>query len=123
MAIKKIGLCSIIVSDVKKSTKFFTDIIGLKIQKSAPEYGWFELSTKENGALLGIGQSSDPAERPGTNALISFYVDNLEDTKKELESKGVKFITEIIEIPNMVKMAVFIDPDGNRFFLTQDLKK
>ena len=122
MPVKKIGLCSITVSDAKKATKFFTDILGLKIKDSSPEHGWYELVGKEGGSLLGVGQSDDKS-KAGMNAIVAMEVEDLKKTKVDLESKGVKFLSEIIEMPNVSRLVLFTDLDGNIFYLTENLRK
>jgi len=120
MTIKKIELAWITVGDLAKARKFLTDTVGLKVASSAQEYGWMELQGVEGGMLLGVGQAnSQHKERPGQNAVVTLTVDDIVASKKELESKGVQFDGDIMEVPGHVKMASFSDPDGNKFQLTQ----
>ena len=120
MSIKKIGLSAITVSDIKKSTKFFSDI-GLKVKSSHPEFGWCEFTANDNGNILGVGQS-DGSMKPGTNAVVTVVVDDIAKSKADFESKGVKFISDIMEVPGEVKLALFKDLDGNVFYLAQELR-
>ena len=124
MAIKRIDLSWIIASDLKKSKDFFTNTLGLKIHSSSDEYNWLEVGGKDGGCALGIGQQSDyqPDDKPGQNAVITFTVDDIVETKKELESKGVK-IDDIMVIEGHVKLASFTDFDGNKFQLAECLSK
>lgn len=120
MIVKKIGLSAITVSDIKKSTKFFTDVIGLKISNNSPEFGWCELVGQNGGNVLGIGQSDENMEA-GVNAIVSLVVDDISKSKAELESKEVEFLTDVIEVPGEVKLALFLDFDGNAFYLVEEL--
>lgn len=122
MEIKKIGLCSITVSNLEESKKFFVNILGLKTSSENAEYGWLELTGTQGGNILGLGQESEEGFQAGGNAIVSFVVDDLEKAQLELESKGVEFLTDIMEIPGEVKLTVFTDPDENQFFLVQELK-
>jgi len=122
MQIKKIGLCTITVSNLEQSKKFFVNTLGLKINEENKDYGWLELKGLEGGNILGIGEESDEGFQAGTNAVVSFVVDNIEKAQQELEENGVEFLTEIMEIPGDVKLVVFADPDDNHFFLVEDLK-
>lgn len=122
MAIKGMNLNWITVTDIKKSKKFFHEILGLPIKQDTPEHNWLEVAPEKNTECrLGIGQANPeyPDEKPGTNAVITFTVDNLIAEKKRLESLGVKFLGDIIEIPHHVKMVTFVDYDGNRFQLVE----
>lgn len=124
MAIKSMGLAWISASDVKKAKEFFTDKLGLTLTSDAPEFGWFELQAKEGDFILGVGQDSQESPvRAGQNAVVTLSVDNIEETKKDLESKGVKFLGGIEEVPGHVKLALFADEDGNLFHLAQKLSE
>ena len=43
--------------------------------------------------------------------------------RAELEAKGVRFDGDTVEVPGMVKLATFFDPDGNRYMFAQSLTK
>ena len=120
MTVKAINLAWISVSHFKKSEKFFTDVVGLKVDTSNEDgYEWAELRGHEGGAVLGVGVITNPNEpvKPGNNAVVTFTVDDIVKKKAEMEKMGVLFIGDIIEIPGHVKMAFFKDPDGNIFQL------
>ena len=122
MAIKSMSLAWISASDMKKAKTFFADKLGLKVTTDSAEYGWLELQGKDGGFTMGVGKAD--AQNPikaGQNAVICFDVDNIEETKKELEAKGVKFMGNIEEVPGHVKLATFADEDGNVFQLAQML--
>ena len=125
MNIKGIHLSWIISSDIKASKKFFTETLGLKLTEDNAEYGWMELQGKDDGSLLGVGKycpeySKD--DKPGQNAVVTFTVDDLEASIKELTAQGVIFVDKVLEVPGQVKMITFLDPDKNKFQLVQELK-
>ena len=111
----------ITVADFKKAEKFFIETLGLKLKNKAPEYGWLELSGTEGGGVLGVGQCMGD-QKAGVNAVVTFSVDDIEKTIKDLKSKGVS-VGEIMEVPGHVKLATFSDPDGNEFQLAQELRE
>jgi predicted enzyme related to lactoylglutathione lyase len=132
MAIKSMKLGWIVVSDMKKTKKFFTETLGLNTTNESPEHNWMELQGKEGGFYLGVGQfdaedacadKNDECndDAVGMNAVMTMTVDDLVKTKAELEAKGVQFIDEIMEIPGHVKMVTFVDPDNNMFQLVEEL--
>lgn len=122
MIVKKIGLSSITVTDAKKSAKFFTEVLGLKITESNPEFNWYEFAGKDGGNVLGMGQCFGDA-KAGVNAIVSFEVDDIIKSIEDLKSKNVKFLSEIMEVPGEIKLILFADLDGNLFYLTEVLKK
>ena len=123
MKIKDMALAWITVSDIVQAKKFFAQTLGLQVMADNPEHGWLELSGFEGDFLLGVAQYSPHCEpiKAGHNAVVTMSVDDIVAAKKMLEAKNVKFIGEIIEIPGHVKMALFQDPDGNKFQLVQSL--
>src|SRR5688572_9097599 len=123
MAIKKIGMTCLTVSNFADSRRFFIETLGLTETSGSPDMSWMELTAGDEEPMLGVG-AANPEHGPskaGTNGVVSFLVDNVVSEKAELEKKGVKFIGEIMEVPGHVKLASFADPDQNAFFLVEDL--
>jgi predicted enzyme related to lactoylglutathione lyase len=121
MPAKSMDLAWIVVKDLKKAVKFYTDVIGLKLLELSEEFNWAELEGKEGGARLGIAQMDEEGFEAGENAFLTFSVSDLLLAKTELEKKGAKFIGEVEEVPGHVRMLMVIDLDGNRFQLVQKL--
>jgi catechol 2,3-dioxygenase-like lactoylglutathione lyase family enzyme len=119
---KGISLSCITVSDLLKARHLFVDLLGLEVKDHQEAYNWMEVGGEE-GSLLGIGQESKEESccltKAGTNAIVSVEVYNLDEAIKHLKSKKIKFHGEIIEIPHEVKMILFEDFDGNKFWLIQ----
>ncbi|HXW86115.1 MAG TPA: VOC family protein [Candidatus Bathyarchaeia archaeon] len=125
MAIRQIGLGWITVADLKKAEAFFAEKLGLTITNSSPEWGWLEVKGTDGGISLGIGQAQPDshAPKPGHNTILTFTVDDIVETRKELQEKGVTFVDEIMEVPGHVKLTTFVDNDNNIFQLAQPLGK
>ena len=122
MAVKEIGLCWIVVKDIKAAVQYYTEIVGLKLMELSEEFGWAELEGHEGGSRLGIAQESahEPV-KAGQNAVMTFTVDNLEKSKKQMVQKGAKCHGDVIEVPGHVKMQTLIDQDGNHFQICEVL--
>ncbi len=116
--IKEFGLAWISVSNVAKAKKFFVEKLGLRLSTEDKENNWAELSSPDGGAILGLAKDEELIE-VGSNAVVTFTVDNLEQTKAELQKKGVRMLGDIMEIPNHVKLQHFVDDDGNNFQLVE----
>ena len=118
--LKSADLAWITVSDFKKARKFFTETLGLKELSCYEEMGWAELQGLNGGSMLGI--AGEKGELPaGSNAIITFTVDNVDATIAEFKKKNVQLIGEVIEVPGHVKMQMFTDLDGNKFQIVQML--
>jgi predicted enzyme related to lactoylglutathione lyase len=121
--VKKISLSWIVVSDLAKAKKYFTEVVGLKVSCSSEEFGWVELIGQDGGAILGLAQANEKNSMPaGQNAIVCFTVDDIEKAKAEMAKKGAKFLGDILEVPGIVKLQSFLDADGNNFQLAQNLE-
>lgn len=123
MSIKRFNLAWIVVKDIRKAIKFYTESVGMKLLTFEEKFGWAELSgQEEGGAWLGIAQQSDMEEiLPGQNAVITLSVDNLEKSIEALIAKGVRKKGKLLEIPHHVKLQMMVDPDENHFQIVQQL--
>ncbi len=122
MAVKSTQLCWIVVADLKASIKFYTEILGLKLLSSTEEFGWAELQGKDGGTMIGLAQGSTHTPfKPGSNAILTFTVDDIEAARIDMQKKGLKLIGEIVEVPGHVKMQDCVDTDNNYLQLVQSL--
>lgn len=125
LKIKDIGLSWIMVNNFDQALEFFTKKLGLKIEELNQEYGWAELvSENALGHRLGIALENpeEKCHHPGQNAVMTMEVSNIDQAKEDLKKKGVKLIGDIIEVPGVVKMLTFEDPDKNCFQLCEQIK-
>ncbi|CCB89952.1 VOC family protein [Simkania negevensis] len=123
---KGISLACVTVSDLKKAKHLFVDLLGLDVKEHSEEFKWLELGSEDQEARLGIGEyheeHSSEYMQAGTNAVVSIEVANVEEAKKYLEENGVEFLNGVLEVPGEIKLAIFKDSDGNRYFLSEKLK-
>ena len=106
------------VADLEESIAWFRDVLGFEEIFKVPEAGWAEVSTSADGVSIGL-EAGATAEGRGTTPV--FGVADIEAARSELEAKGVRFEGPTVELPGMVKLATFFDPDGNRFMFAQSL--
>ena len=108
--IKKIDSVSIRVRDLDKATKFYTETLGLP-----------EIFRMEEMNLRGYGVGDNSASiniEPGKASMqLIIQVERVDDARKALEAKSVKFDGPTQTIPNIGKTAGFKDPDGNEILL------
>ncbi len=126
MKIKSIDLAWIVVNDLKKSVKFYTEKVGLKLMELDEGFGWAELQGEDGGIKLGLAQKHPTANEginPGQNAVMTLTVDNIEETITEMKEKGGKLIGEIQEVPGHVKLQMVQDEDGNHFQFVECLNQ
>jgi predicted enzyme related to lactoylglutathione lyase len=106
------------VADLKKSIDWYQSVLGFKLAYHLEEMGWCELTTSVDRVNVGLSQVE--AIKPG-GPTPTFGVKDIEHARSQLESNGVRFDGDTIEIPEMVKLATFFDPDGNSLMLYQAL--
>ena len=116
-----INLIWIVVNDLKKAIKFYSDNMGLQVMNASEEYGWAEMKG-ENGCRLGIAEhKSGMPLSPGQNAVVTLTVEDLHKAKDTMMKKGVVCIGEIQEVPGHVRLQLVRDLDGNHLQLVQML--
>src|SRR3954465_6410125 len=97
--------------DWEAARKFYGETLGLPFGKQWGEMpaGEFETGTVTIALMQvdAFGIEFAPNTTP-----LEFHVDDFEAAKAELESRGVKFVTDVID-SGVCKQAIFTDPDGN----------
>ena len=112
--------CSYQVSDIKKAIAWYQTVLGFKLLYHIEEMGWCELSTGVNRVNVGLSQVEKP--NVGLCAKLTWGVKDIDAARRTLEAKKVRFDGPTQEIPGMVKLATFFDPDGNPMMFYQDLQ-
>ena len=108
------------VKDLDASIAWFKDVLGFDETFKVAEAGWAEVSTSAEGVSIGLSETEEQVDRSGGVTPV-FGVDDIGAARAELEAKGVKFDGDTVELPGMVKLATFFDPDGNRYMFAQSL--
>jgi predicted enzyme related to lactoylglutathione lyase len=97
--------------DAGRLQEFYSKLFDWKISADNPmHYGLVRTGSKE-GANGGIGQNDPNTPAPS----VTFYV-QVDDLQKYLDhavNLGGKVVMPPMEIPGMVTMAMFTDPEGN----------
>ncbi len=110
--------CAVHVSDLDKSIAWYQDVLGFKLMYHLKEMGWCEMASPVSGVQVGLSQVEDPKVRGVT---LTWGVHDIEAARKTLEADEVRFDGPTQEIPEMVKLATFYDPDGNTYMLYESL--
>jgi catechol 2,3-dioxygenase-like lactoylglutathione lyase family enzyme len=107
---------SVNVSDYDRSLTWYRDVLGFEVSYELPDYGWCELGTPF-GFTIGLGQTEDVT--PGT-VVPTFGVHDIDAAIAHLRAHDVK-VEDWHEIPDMVRLSTFWDPDGTSWMLAQTL--
>ena len=107
------------VSEIDRSIAWYRDVPGFELIYKLDDWGWAELRSPIADVSVGIGQTEDLEPRGG--ATLTFGVVDIAAARASLEARDVRFDGETTEVPGMVRLATFYDPDGNTFMLAQQL--
>lgn len=117
-----LGYVRLLVQDYAACFRFYRDVIGMEATFGDENSGYADFRTGDVSlALFDRGDMmeavagapvSTAAEVPDRVALI-FQVDNVDESVRTLEGKGVRFVTQPEDRPDWgIRTAHFRDPDG-----------
>lgn len=114
------GVVTVFVNDMDKAVRFYSEVLGLKLQYRAGDH-WAQLVTE--GLTIGLHPASpeNPAGKTGSITIGFNLSGPIESAISELKAKGVEFPAPIHE-DDALKIAYFTDPDGNSMYIAE-LKK
>jgi len=126
---RKLGHVGVFVKDLERSTKFYTEVVGLKVSDElAGRAVFLRCSHDHHDTVLfqldpeKSGRSQNPRVELQQ---ISYEVDRLDDLRQkaaELRAQGIEVIGPQQRGPGMDKTIDFSDPDGNtiQFYCDMD---
>ena len=106
----------IMAKDGARAETFYSELFGWKIDSNNPmNYGIVDNAGE--GINGGVGST------PDGQAFVTFYVqvDDLQAYLDKAVKLDGKVLVPVTEIPNMVTLAQFEDPDGNRIGLVKEM--
>jgi len=111
---------AISVSDLDASIAWYERTLGLSLIYKMDDLQWAEMTSPVARVNVGLGVNEELTVRGNTPVWGCL---DLEKTRAALEAEGVEFDGPNMEVPGMVKLADFKDPDGNPWKLYQDLEE
>lgn len=118
MTLKKANV-TLIVSDIEKSIKFYTEKLGFNLA-SRYQNLWAELEMK--GLTIGLHPQEPGLKVSDAESIfIGFSVDDLDSAVSDLKNKGVEIGSKIVE-DGPLRIAYFTDLDGYKLYL-EEMKK
>jgi CreA protein len=98
------------VSDLDRAVRFYQEVVGLPLLRRE-DSNWAEFDAGPVRLAVHGAIPGRPV-RPG-GATAVFRVDDLEDARSALESRGAEFDEHVGEVQGFARFASFRDPDGN----------
>lgn len=113
--------CSIGVSDVDRSIGWYCEVLGLELLYRRDDIGWCELRSPVERVNVGLSEVEEVAL--GGGAVLTFGVTDIEAAKAKLDDLNVRQDGAIRDIPNLVRLLTFYDPDENALMFYRDLQQ
>ncbi len=110
MELKKIDSVTFPVKDYAKSATWYAEKLGLAEIWRMEDRKGVGFGVGDNSATINLFQAPDPAQ-------LIIQVERVEDARRALEAKGVRFEGPTETLPGIGRFAGFRDPDGNRIAL------
>lgn len=122
MIAKYIEHPGIAAQNPKELTQWYIKTLGMELKLQPGETTFF-IACK-GGGIIEIYQakfSAPPLENNYVRGLchIAFYVDDFDQAYDDLITQGVEVAATPMIIPPRLKLALFRDPEGNLFHITQ----
>ncbi|MET0248017.1 MAG: VOC family protein [Sphingomonas sp.] len=111
--------CALSVTDLDVSLAWYRDVLGMELLYRRDDIAWCEFATSVARVTVGLSQT-ETAGGPG-GATLTFGVTDIDAAKAALDAAGVRQDGGIDEVPDMVRLLTFYDPDGNALMFYQDL--
>jgi predicted enzyme related to lactoylglutathione lyase len=113
--------CALKVTDLDESIRWYEKVLNFQLLYKIDDMGWCELKTEVPGVNVGLSQVEAAGGDGG--AVLTFGVEDIDEARRQIESRDVRFDGDTQTIPDLVKLATFFDPDGNALMLYQDIQK
>jgi catechol 2,3-dioxygenase-like lactoylglutathione lyase family enzyme len=110
--IAKLDFVAIPSEDAERSRAFYRDTLELRPDSHGQSEFWAGDTCLSIWEPARLGMPFAPQK----NGHLALHVDDVEESRKQLEAKGVEFIGDVFDT-GVCKMAFFTDPDGNDLML------
>jgi len=110
----KTGNVTIMVSDMNRAIRFYTETLGLKLISN---YGGEFAVIESSGLRIGLHPGKKGFEKLSRDVSLGFQVDDMASAKKSLESKGAVFENRVQDRGAIIEN--FTDPDGTPLYLIE----
>ena len=121
--ITDIRTIGVTVADQDRALAFYVDTLGFEKRIDAPispTMRWIEVAAPGAAASIALNAAEDGAER-GADTGIRFSVPDAEAEHAEMRDRGVR-VGELLRWDGVPPMYEFDDPDGNRFYVVEEMR-
>ncbi|MBX3561247.1 MAG: VOC family protein [Sphingomonas sp.] len=113
--------CALGVKSLDAAIPWYRDVLGFELIYRLEDMAWCELKSGVERVNVGLSEVEEAGGKGG--ATLTFGVHDIEAAKTELDRLGVRQDGPIQDIPGMVRLLTFYDPDDNALMFYQDLSQ
>ena len=104
--------------DIAKARAFYSDVFSWTVQPGGPETGGYSVAEQNGRGVAGLGPKMGPPEAP-TIWMTYLATSDADATAAKIKSAGGQLVTEPMDITDVGRMAVAVDPAGAVFGVWQ----
>jgi predicted enzyme related to lactoylglutathione lyase len=118
--VKRIQNTYYVVADMERTVAFYKELLGLSLKfQDGPRWAQFEVG----GAALAFSNAAEGAVPPGSGAVVTLEVDDLDAMARAFADRGTEIVRPIRDMGQHGRTMAIRDPEGNVVQLYQRAAK
>ena len=110
----------LMTTDAEAAKEFYGSIVGWNIGEASPEFGGYRMINRSDGGMAGgvLPLTSEMCDHGAKPAWLGYIgVDDVDAAIAQIEAKGGKSLMPAQDIPQVGRIAMVADPQGNPFYV------
>jgi uncharacterized protein len=104
--------------DIAKAREFYSDVFSWTVQPGGPETGGYSVAELNGRGVAGVGPKMGPPEAP-TMWMTYLATSDADATAAKIKGAGGQLVMEAMDVMDVGRMAVAVDPAGAVFGIWQ----
>jgi catechol 2,3-dioxygenase-like lactoylglutathione lyase family enzyme len=116
MNVRSLHWLGIRTDKFEATVRFFRDVMGLPVASEEPDFA--EMRLPDGSRVEVFGPADTEHRHFTTGPVVGFQVDDIQQTRVELEAAGIEFFGPIRSLDGGYSWSHFRGPDGNVYEIT-----